>query len=370
LIQFHNIIWYLNNNKNNNFKIPFSITLRLSISFLFLFLLSSGFSITDISAMANSQIHINNGNLLTTIGQAVKIPKSHHNNAIANAKPIHTNDKSFGVINTISDNSKVVILTFGDTEKSQFTTAKPILDQYGYKASFFITCGYVGGEKQTQRMSWNDILALQQDGQDIESKGMTHAGLNNLSPNALDFEVGGSKQCLVNHGINSPSIFAVVHGDAWNNPLVIDTISKYYGFADNGFANLMFLHCDGYHGSSKQTDCRTYDDTGVLTFANRYSIREQSHNSWDETYLHNDQVIFQKFVQEVNSGSGFNNKKGIVDAIPIVAYHIIDNSLDPSSTDVNLFAAEMKYLYDNGFKVIPMSDLGYDQSTNYLYIKQ
>jgi hypothetical protein len=150
---------------------------------------------------------------------------------------------------------------------------------------------------------------------------------------------------------------------------VIDTISKYYGSADNGFAPLMFLHCDGY-GSSKQTDCRTYDDTGTLTFANRYSIREESHNSWDETYLHNDQVIFQKFVQEVNSGIGFNNKKGTVDAIPIVAYHTIDNSLDPSSTNINLFAAEMKYLHDNGFKVIPMSDLGYDESTNYMYIKQ
>jgi hypothetical protein len=190
-----------------------------------------------------------------------------------------------------------------------------------------------------------------------------------LSPNTMDSEIGGSKQCLENHGINSPNIFAVVHGDAWNNPLVIDAISKYYGFADNGFANSMFLHCDGY-GSSKQTDCRTYSDDGVLTYANRYSIKEESHNSWDQSYLHDDQIIFQKFVEEVNSGINLNNKKGIVDAIPIVAYHIIDNSQDPSSTNVNLFAAEMKYLHDNGFKVIPMSDLGYDESTNSMYIRQ
>jgi hypothetical protein len=55
--------------------------------------------------------------------------------------------------------------------------------------------------------------------------------------------------------------------------------------------------------------------------------------------MHNDQLIFQKFVQEVNSGISFNNKKEIIDAIPIIAYHIIDNSLNPSSTDINLFAA-------------------------------
>jgi peptidoglycan/xylan/chitin deacetylase (PgdA/CDA1 family) len=322
-------------------------------------------------ALASSQKHISHGNLITTIGKPTRIEKSRHNNAITNTKPIHNNGENNGLSNTISNGntSKVVILTFGDTEKTQFTTATPILDQYGFKASFFITCSYVGDQKQTQRMSWNDIVALQQDGQDIESKGMTHADLSTLSPNALDIEIGGSKQCLENHGINSPNIFAAVHGDVWNNPVVIDTISKYYEYADNGFAPLMYLHCDGY-GSGEQSDCRTYDDTGMLTFANRYSIREESHNSWDETYLHNDQIIFQKFVEEVNSGIEFNNKKGMVDAIPIVAYHTIDNSQDPSSTDVSLFAAEMKYLHDNGFKIMPMSDLGYDGSTNSMFIKQ
>ena len=40
-----------------------------------------------------------------------------------------------------------------------------------------------------------------------------------------------------------------------------------------------------------------------------------------------------------------------------------------SSTNINLFASEMKYLHENGFKVIPMSDLGYDQITNYMYIR-
>ena len=115
-------------------------------------------------------------------------------------------------------------------------------------------------------LSWNDILTLQQDGQDIESKGMTHRDLNQLSPKDLEFEIGESKQCLENHGINSPNIFAVVHGDAWNNPIVMDMISKYYGFTDNGFADLMFLHCDGYT-TSKQSDCRTFDDSGVLNWA-------------------------------------------------------------------------------------------------------
>jgi hypothetical protein len=56
-------------------------------------------------------------------------------------------------------------------------------------------------------------------------------------------------------------------------------------------------------------------------------------------------------------------------AIPIVAYYSIDDSKGRSSTDVNLFEQEMKYLHDDGFKVIPMSDLRYDHITNYMYIR-
>ena len=89
----------------------------------------------------------------------------------------------------------------------------------------------------------------------------------------------------------------------------------------------------------------------------------------DQTYLHNDTVIFQKFKEQVNSQTAYNNGKGFLDAIPIVAYHGIDDSKGRSSTDVNLFASEMKYLHDNGFKIIPMSDLRYDQITNYMYIR-
>jgi peptidoglycan/xylan/chitin deacetylase (PgdA/CDA1 family) len=130
-----------------------------------------------------------------------------------------------------NNTDKIVIITFGDTKKSQFTTAKPILDRYGFKASFFITCNYAneGDRNPRYHMSWNDILALQSDGQDIESKGMNPVDLNNLSPAALNFEVGNSKVCLQDHGIISPNnnIFAAKYGDVWNNLDVINVISKY-----------------------------------------------------------------------------------------------------------------------------------------------
>lgn len=50
-------------------------------------------------------------------------------------------------------------------------------------------------------MNWQDIAAMQKDGMDIESHTMTHAHLNTLSQNQLDFEIGGSKQCLASHDL-------------------------------------------------------------------------------------------------------------------------------------------------------------------------
>ena len=105
-----------------------------------------------------------------------------------------------------------------------------------------------------------------------------------------------------------------------------------------------------------------------MTYANRYSIKEWSHDSANGDY-DNDNKLYEEFVNVVNSQENFNGD-GIIRAIPIIAYHDLDYGYrTPDSTNVNLFDAEMKYLYDNGFTVLTMADLGYDESTHQLYIR-
>ncbi|MGA8085258.1 MAG: polysaccharide deacetylase family protein [Candidatus Nitrosopolaris sp.] len=261
--------------------------------------------------------------------------------------------------------NKAIILTFGDTIKSQFTNAKPILDKYGFKGNFLITCLWVGDKS---RLTWQDVLALQKDGQDIGSKTMTHRRMTHLSPSELSYEIAGSKKCLANHGINATA-FATTHGNERNNATIINEISKYYDLAINGFGTLMFLHCNGYIKYSSQTDCRTYFSNGTLTFVNRYSLREWSHNNIDRANAFNDSKIFNIFVNEVNTQQKYNMVNGPVLAVPMIGYHSIDNNRTRDSTDVNLFAQEMTYLHDNGFRVLTLSDLGYDTKNNVLYIR-
>ncbi|MFZ0225282.1 MAG: polysaccharide deacetylase family protein, partial [Candidatus Nitrosopolaris sp.] len=135
--------------------------------------------------------------------------------------------------NTGAGNSnKAVMIGFDDGWKSQITYAKPILDKYGLKASFFVVCNYANSGN-IRRMNWQDIASLQQDGMDIESHTMDHKPLSMLSWNGLLYEIAGSKQCLANHGINS-SIFAYPFNQGSNIPSVVDIVSKYYSFARTG----------------------------------------------------------------------------------------------------------------------------------------
>jgi len=282
-------------------------------------------------------------------------------------------------------NSKVVIINFDDSFKNQVLYAKPILDKYGFKATFFEVCGWIG--KSSERKSWQDIAALQQDGMNIESHTMIHPHLNTLSPIELNSEIGGAKQCFLDHGIN-PTIFAYPYSEGWNNPAVVSTVARYYSLArtDTGFP-VTFLHCDGWK-THPQTDCRTYSSDGKLTFANRYSIKSWTHRHIDGPYSssqegsvcagvchsYDNSQMLQVFIADVNSQLKFN-QGGIIRAIPIVIYHNfvtypdVSFSKDAADTTINLFDQEMKYLHDNGFRVLTMANLGFDTSTNSFYIK-
>ncbi len=261
-------------------------------------------------------------------------------------------------------NTKVVILSFDDNRKGDFTYAKPILDKYGFKATFFIICG-----KTTDKgaMNWQEIASMQSDGMDIESHTMTHKHLNHLSASALNFEIAGSKQCLASHGYNTTS-FAYPYDEGADNVTVVNTVAKYYDLARTGSEPLMFLNCNGFK-NHPQTDCRTYLPDGTLTYANKYAVRSLSFDRYEIKDLFSNSTIFSDFVKIVNSQIKYNNGRTI-NAVPLVTFHnVLPLGSKPYSTNVAIFDQLMKYLHDNGFRVLSMNNLVYDAKNNAFYIK-
>ena len=272
----------------------------------------------------------------------------------------------------VSSSNKVVMIGFDDGWKSQITYAKPILDKYGLKASFFVVCNYVNSG-DIRRMNWQDIATLQQDRMDVQSHTMDHKPLDKMSTNALIYEIAGSKQCLASHGIDS-TIFGYPFNLGSNMPSVVDIVSKYYNFARTGTYPLMSLNCNGFANiKPQQTDCRTYLPDGKLTFANRYDIRSDSFFHISSGHNYGPSEMFQQFIQQVNSQVPYNNN-GKINAIPIITYHdltynIQDYNKAGTTITVPLFDQEMQYLHDNGFKVLLLNQFGFDPTNNVFYLK-
>ena len=137
----------------------------------------------------------------------------------------------------------------------------------------------------------------------------------------------------------------------------------------------MFLDCRGYMKDT-QTDCRTYLLNGVLTHANRYDIRSASFHHVSNQHNFTPAEMFHVFLRIVNSQIPYNSD-GKINSIPIIVYHNITNSIrdytipgHASSTTLDLFAQEMKYLHNNGFRVLLLNQLGYDPNSNVFYIKK
>jgi peptidoglycan/xylan/chitin deacetylase (PgdA/CDA1 family) len=332
------------------------------------------------ASSSSKSSNLRGGDILSSVGKSTA--KSSHPVQATSSDFIPSSDSN---TNNSGKNDKFVIINFDDSFKNQFLYAKPILDKYGFKATFFEVCGWVGSFPISKK-SWQDLEALRQDGMDIESHTMTHAHLNTLSTAELNYQISQSKQCFLNHGFTTP-IFAYPYSEGSNNMTVVKVVVKNYDLArtDSGYP-LTFLHCNGFK-NHPQTDCKTYSDNGKrLTFDNRYSIKSWTHRHIDGTYSseegvcigichsYNNAQMLQRFITDVNSQLQYN-KNGVINAIPVVIYHNLvtyaDVSLskDAADTTVDLFDQEMKYLHDNGFKVVSLNQLGYDTMNNVLYLK-
>jgi peptidoglycan/xylan/chitin deacetylase (PgdA/CDA1 family) len=269
-------------------------------------------------------------------------------------------------VETGGNTNKVVILNFDDSQKSQYTNAKPILDKYGFKATFYVVCSYIGAKEGY--MNWQEVETLHREGHDIASHSMHHIHLAELPKKAIEFELSASKKCLQDHGINAKS-FAYPFDSGSDDKTVINIVAKYFEIARTGNDALAFLRCDNPKIQPTQTDCRTYTDKNGLNYANRYTVRAWSQDATRNENSYNDTVMLDKFIKIVNSQTKYNND-GTIRAIPIIVYHRVGESGDIYNTSLKLFEAQMKYLYENDFRVLTMADLAYDNMSNYFFVKE
>ena len=183
---------------------------------------------------------------------AASAASHHHDNSKTFKEKVSVDNigsSSSSDISSSSNNNnipKAVIINFDDGSTGQYTYAKPILDKYGFKATFFIVCNYANYNYGDSYMSWQQITQLQNDGMDIESHSMNHKDLAALPVANLDYEIGQSKQCLLDHGINGDgtgvNMFAYPGHSGADVPTIVKTVAKYYDTARSGNIPLQLLN--------------------------------------------------------------------------------------------------------------------------------
>jgi len=156
-----------------------------------------------------------------------------------------------------------VVITIDDGYKSAIVYAAPILKKYGYPWTFFIYPEFITVNEGTGAASWNDLLALQAEGVDIESHSMTHPQLtrhhqkvkgvwHDFSPAEYDQwltnETAGAKALLEQKLGRPVTCFAYPYGD-YNKEVEAKAIAAGYEaiftVADNPVHSTTDLHSIG-----------------------------------------------------------------------------------------------------------------------------
>jgi peptidoglycan/xylan/chitin deacetylase (PgdA/CDA1 family) len=103
---------------------------------------------------------------------------------------------------------KLVVLTFDDASKSHYTVARPLLKEYKFGASFFVTEGWDFATNKKDYMSWDEIAQLHQDGFEIGNHTRDHMSVTAKTVRDLAAQVRAINARCKEHGIPEPTSFA------------------------------------------------------------------------------------------------------------------------------------------------------------------
>jgi peptidoglycan/xylan/chitin deacetylase (PgdA/CDA1 family) len=235
---------------------------------------------------------------------------------------ITTDDYNFTQYVPNGFTTPMVSITFDDGILNQYANARPVLDSYGFKATYYVTTGKLsncanGPSNDICYMTPANIKSLYDNGNEIGAHTVNHTDLTSLSATALTQELTGA-QTTLQQIIGAPvTNFASPFGSV--NLNVLTQSKKYYA-----------------------------THRGVQLGYN------------DKTNYNNQDLM----VQDINSNTTVAQLKGYIDYAKatntwlVLMYHDVnvDGTVDPGyNTTPSDFAAHMAYLNSSGVPVKTMA---------------
>ena len=103
---------------------------------------------------------------------------------------------------------KLVVLTFDDSVASHFTVVRPLLKEFGFGATFFITEGFGFVTNKTDYMTWEQIAQLHRDGFEIGNHTRDHIGVTKQNVPRLREQIEAVNKRFEEHGIPRATSFS------------------------------------------------------------------------------------------------------------------------------------------------------------------
>ncbi len=101
----------------------------------------------------------------------------------------------------------LVVLTFDDGNKSDITNVAPILERYGFGATFFITEGLGAVRDKKHFLTWGEVKKLNDDGFEIGNHTRSHSNIGWIGRSRARDELVFIQEKCVDRGIPAPVSF-------------------------------------------------------------------------------------------------------------------------------------------------------------------
>ncbi len=223
---------------------------------------------------------------------------------------------------------KLVVLTFDDSSRSHVTVAAPLLKKHGFGATFFVTEGFDFATNKRDYMTWDEIAQLHGDGFEVGNHTRDHRAPSARDPKGTIEQIEAINARCLAHGIPRTVTFAYP-GNALDKDILPLLRERGIKFARRG-------------GSPEYTydKGRGFAYEPGLDHPLLIPSAGDARPGW----------TLDDFKQAVSQARGGK--------IAVIQLHgVPDTAHSWVNTPTPLFESYVKYLADNGYRVIALRDL-------------